>query len=174
MHCCADPVSEEFDVLHDVSNEDEVLEGTDCVDVHVSVNEGHCSDLFVLKLPDVDLCRRGGGGGGGGWEGEKKEGRGREGWRGRRGGRGGRKGEEGEEGRERGMSEGGVRKELSYVPSGRHSPGVDRPLPPERSQDSSALLSPPAEKGEGTGGGRWPGEGGEKCVTHLDSLPALL
>ena len=62
--CSADPVSEELDVLHDVSNEDEVLESTDCVDVHVRVNEGHCSDLLVLKLPNVDLSGMGEGGGG--------------------------------------------------------------------------------------------------------------
>ena len=40
------------------------------MDVHVSVNESHCSDLLVLKLPDVDLRRRGGG-----RERERKEGR---------------------------------------------------------------------------------------------------
>lgn len=41
------------------------------MNVHVSVNESHCSDLLVLKLPDVDLHRRGGGG----RERESKEGR---------------------------------------------------------------------------------------------------
>ena len=64
------------------------------MDVHVSVNESHCSDLLVLKLPDVDLRRRGGrgrvrrGGREGGWKGERKEGR-RDG---EGGGEGGKKG----------------------------------------------------------------------------------
>ena len=53
------PVSEELDVLHNVGNEDKILESTDCVDVHVRVNEGHCRDLLVLKLPDVYLNRMG-------------------------------------------------------------------------------------------------------------------
>lgn len=83
----------------------------------------------------------------------------------------GREGRREEEGR---MSEGGGRKELSYVPSGRHNPGVVRPLPPERSQDFSALLSRPAGYGEGQREEGGKGEGGEERVTQLDSLSAFL